>query len=295
MKIKRGSAPAVLEAQRDYLVIPAHSDIMDLVAARYEDAAWLVTPEQAAASRQVAQSSGGARFRGAASVTEPVDAQLALSDDLILTGPTELSAQQAQAMGLGAVDHQLFMLPAGSSLRHEALMAWAVAAARHCGGAVWYASGELERPDPEALVALRLFSPDPQPMGIVLEVVRSVLPRAQNYLRDDGSEALYTTSEYDGIITVTRDRAGRDLPSVLATVNWRDFGPHIYEVSWIPPEAMEIDPSDSSSLTGIARRRVAPMIAKAVILLRERFDGTVLDSDDFLVRPGDLEQRAKGR
>lgn len=283
-------------AGHDCLAIPSHRNIVALASARYEKPHWVVTPEEAQAlSEQQTRGSGGARFRGAAAAVETVDPEFALSDTVRLRGPFALGSRDAQLCGLLAIDHSIYVLPELSGEELVAMRSWALAVAKHCWGSVIQASGTVLRPDPESLVDLRLYSPDPQPMSAVAEVVRSALPRVQAYQDTDGTEALYTTLEYDGTIVIRRSRATRDLPPALATVDWREYGPHIYEVSWIPPDPEELNQDEPSSLHLIARRRAAPLVARAIAKLRERFEGTVLDLEDFMVKPDDLQARAMGK
>ncbi|GAA2517397.1 hypothetical protein FB389_1056 [Rarobacter incanus] len=277
------------------LAIPEHRNIVALASAKFERPQWVVTPEESASSRQAPKMSGGARFRGAMSAPDPVDPQFALTPEIVLTGPLPLGPREAQQLGLLGVPHSIFVLPEVEPGHVAELREWALAVAKHCWGGVIQESGTILRPDPESLVDLRLYSPDPQPMSIVQEVVRSVLPRAQEYQDSDGTTALYTTLEYDGTIVIKRSRATRDLPPALATVDWRDYGPHVYEVSWIPPDPEELTQEMPSSLHMIARRRAAPMVARTMAMLQQKFEGTVLDTEDFMVQSEALQARAQGK
>ncbi|GAA2236659.1 hypothetical protein GCM10010401_05930 [Rarobacter faecitabidus] len=284
-----------LAVQHDSLAIPAHRNIVALAAARFEKPHWVVTPEQAAAASAPTRGSGGARFRGAAIAVETVDPQFALTEGLIINGPFRIGARDAQGAGLLPVEHDIYVLPDADEATVAALREWAMAVARHCWGAVIQSSGNVLRPDPESLVDLRLYSPDPQPNEVVATALRPVLPQIQPFQDRDGSEALYMQLEYDGTIVIRRYRASRELPPALSTVDWREFGPHVYEVSWIPPAPEELDNPSPSALHLIARRRASQLVARAATVLREQYDGTVLDFEDFMVRPADLKARTQGK
>lgn len=279
---------------RDVLAIPSRHDIVALAESRYPQVSWKITPEEAASSQQSTRNVG-ARFRGMASAAEQVQPQLAVSGAVVLTGPTPLGSAAAQRCGLVATGHDLYVLPdvVGDDLTQ--MRSWALAVARYTGGGILQSDGTSLRPDPEANVDLRLFSPDPQPMEGVLDVLRPVLPRARTFRLDDGSSGIFVELEYDGAIVATQTRATREVPLTLKNVDWREYGPHIYTMSWVPPQPAELGAAEPSQLHLIARRRAAPLVARSVQQLQKALSGTVLDADDFMVTAEALKDRAMGR
>lgn len=279
----------------DVLAVPATRDIVELAHSRYADAEWRITPDQAAESVRSVRY-GGARFRGMAPAAAQVQAQLALTESLVLVGPSVITGRDAQRLGLAATDHALFALPEeGGVAEATDMRAWALAVARHSGGAIIQSSGTVLRPDPASAVDLQLFSPDPQPMERVLSLLRPVLPRAATFTGEDGSTGIFVELEYDGTIVVALTRATRDVPLTLKSVDWREYGPHIYTASWLPPDSAELEAAEPSQLHLIARRRAAPLLARAVQHMQRELSGTVLDADGFLVSATVLKDRAMGR
>jgi len=279
---------------RSVLALPASKDVFALAAARFPDAAWQIDPQEAAARSTPVRGSGGARFRGVQTAVEPVHPELALEPGLVLTGPFSCHARDAQALGLLAVEHDLYVFPEPQVTAHVGeLRAWAIIAAKHSWGALLEPDGEVLRPDPEENIALRLFSPDPQPLDVVLERVRQALPSARVREKESGEQAIVATLEYDGSVLLRAGRAATAAPTALKTVDWRDYGPHVYTVEWLPPA--DLAAGEPAPLYVIARQRAALVIARAMTLLQRSLTGTVLDDDDVIVTEQDLADRVLGR
>ena len=81
----------------------------------------------------------------------------------------------------------------------------------------------------------------------------------------------------------------------LSRLDWREFGPWSYHVSWQPPEPEELRSEHPSQLHLIARSRVEPSVARIAAALWRAVGGTVVDSGGFIVTPGELQDRATAR
>jgi len=279
---------------RGILAIPSAKDIFELAAARFPDARWAVDPQEARVRSTPVRGSGGARFRGMQAEVEVVHPELALEPGLVITGPFRCTARDSQALGLLGVEHDLFVFPEAQLTAHIGeLRAWALVAAKHSWGALVEPDGEVLRPDPEENIALRLFSPDPQPLEVVMEKVRQALPSGQIRENDSGEHAIVAPLEYDGSVLLRASRAATAAPAALKAVDWRDYGPHVYAVEWLPPA--DLATGEPAPLYVIARQRAGLVIARAMTLLQKTLTGTVLDDDDVIVTEDALAHRVLGR
>lgn len=270
--------------------LPPGRDVEALARAWFPGAAWEQEPVAAVAASSRPMT--GARFRGLV-VQDEVPAQpgrLRLTDDAALAGPHPLDEQTARD-GLrvpGPLD--LFALDGEASSQ---VRAWFVAAARRAGGLVVPAQrAQVMAPEPGSVVALTLWSAVPLTLVDVLPLVRPAMvgarvtpspgpdaPGPQTY-------AVTAAFDYDGDVTLRTSRS-TEVPVVLSTLSWRDYGPWAYRITWTAPDEQE-----GSALADIARQRVAPTVARVAAALHAAAGGTVVDAGGFVVGPQELAERA---
>lgn len=289
---------------RNVLVVPRGTDVVVLATAWFPDAAWTrepVSADEAAKSRPMT----GARFRGiSAVVTEPTPGLLRLNGAASLEGPVPAGRAGAQAAGLVVPEVDLYALvPADPRASLELVYGWMAAAARRAAGSIVPADrAHVVVPDPGAAVDLTLWSPMPLSAQDALPLVRPAMtgarvgptdvPRPQQAEGTPGPPTFSVTAtfEYDGAITVRTGRSS-EVPVALSRLDWREFGPWSYHVTWIPPEPEELRLPNPSQLHLIARSRVEPSVARIAAALWRAVGGTVVDSGGFIVPPGELQQR----
>ena len=289
---------------RHVLALPQGADVLALARAWFLDPVWTREPRaRAAAARPVS----GARFRGI-QVDEEDDqpGAVRLSAEAGLIGPLTLSADEARTRGLpvgawdlyAAADPDATQPPA--AVPHQ-VTRWFVATARHVGGVVVPADrATMLAPDPAQGIDLTLWSAVPLLPERLVTVVRPALAGvrlgAPQVARADvpgpSPYALTATSEYDGDVQITVARATA-VPVVLSRVQWREHGPWAYRVRWQPLDPDELASEQPSRLHVIARDRVAPMLARVAVALRQEVAGTVVDAGGFVVPLEELETRAR--
>ena len=182
------------------------------------------------------------------------------------------------------------------------------AAARRAAGSIIPAerARPVVVPDPGAAVDLTLWSPMPLSAQDALPLVRPAMtgarvgptdvPHPQQSAGTSGPPTFSVTAhfEYDGAITVRTGRS-TEVPVALSRLDWREFGPWSYHVTWIPPEPEELRLEHPSQLHLIARSRVEPSVARIAAALWRAVGGTVVDSGGFIVTPDELQDRATAR
>ena len=142
------------------------------------------------------------------------------------------------------------------------------AAARRAAGSIVPAERtQVVVPDPGSAIDLTLWSPVPLSAQDALPLVRPAMTGARVGPTDvphpqqaEGSSgpptfSVTATFEYDGAITVKTGRSS-EVPVALSRLDWREFGPWSYHVSWQPPEPAELRNEHPSQLHLIARSRV---------------------------------------
>jgi len=289
---------------RNVLVVPRGTDIGVLATAWFPDATWTrppVSADEAAKTRPMT----GARFRGIAStVTESSPGLLRLDGAAFLEGPRPAGRSTAQAAGLVAPEVDLYALvPADPRASLDLVYGWMAAAARRAAGSIVPADrSQVVVPDPGAAVDLTLWSPLSLSAQDALPLVRPAMvgarvgptdvPHPQQSGGNQGPPTFSVTAtfEYDGAITVRTGRSS-EVPVALSRLDWREFGPWSYHVSWIPPEPEELRHENPSQLHLIARSRVEPSVARIAAALWRAVGGTVVDSGGFIVPPGELQDR----
>jgi hypothetical protein len=288
---------------RHVLLVPRGTDVLALAAAWFPEAAWSRPPVQAGAGGRMT----GARFRGMAA--QPVAAEaglLRLDATMALQGPAPLGADLVRDLGLGQRDLDAYALVAidptvplaGAAL--DLVTGWFVAAARRTGGGILPADrARLVQPDPGAAVDLTLWSAVPMSANDAVPLVRPALHGARigagelpsQAYAPEGAFSITAVFEYDGAVTVRAARSG-DVPMVLSTLDWREYGPWAYHVVWQPTSPEELTMDQPSPLHVIARSRVSPGIARATSALWRAVGGSVVDAGGFLVTPDELRERA---
>ena len=289
---------------RNVLVVPHGTDVVVLAAAWFPDASWTREPVSAAEAAR-SRPMTGARFRGISSlVTEPAPGLLRLNGAASLEGPTTAGRAEAHAAGLAAPEVDLYALvPADPRASLELVYGWMAAAARRAGGSIVPADrAQVVVPDPGSAVDLTLWSPTPLSAQDALPLVRPAMtgarvgptdvPHPQQSEGNAGPPTFSVTAtfEYDGAITV---RSGRstEVPVALSRLDWREYGPWSYHVTWIPPQPEELRLEHPSQLHLIARSRVEPSVARIAAALWRAVGGTVVDTGGFIVPPAELQGR----
>jgi hypothetical protein len=285
------------------LVVPRGTDVVALAAAWFPDAAWSRAPVPAGAAGRMT----GARFRGMA--TQPAGAAvglLRLDAAAALEGPAPLGAGAGRELGLGHRDVDAYgLVPADPAVPLQGAVldlvtGWLVAAARRCGGAILPADrARVVVPDPAVAVDLTLWSAVPMSVHEAVPLIRPALHGARvgagelpsQAYAPEGAFSVTAVFEYDGAVTVRANRSA-DVPMVLSTLDWREYGPWAYHVVWQPTSPEELSLDQPSPLHVIARSRVSPGIARATAALWRAVGGSVVDSGGFLVTPEELRERA---
>ncbi len=283
------------------LAVPRGTDVLPLARAWFPAATWAhepVSPAQAAASRPMT----GARFRGISFAPVSTTGVLALDQGTEVVGPHQLDAADARVLTLPGVDWDLYGLPVvhapGSAVPLDLVLGWASAVARRTGGGlVPVTRARAHVPDPASAVDLTLWSAVPLRVQDAVPLVRPALSGSRVSAPPPGESAadgfvLTATYEYDGVLELRCARA-REVPVVLQTLDWREHGPWGYHVTWHPPEPHEAGLPHPSQLNVIARRRVAPAVARIVATLWRSAGGTIVDADGFVVPHEELDERAR--
>ena len=294
---------------RHVLVVPRGTDLATLATAWFPDAAWTRQPVSAAEASASARPMTGARFRGiTAEAVAPTPGLLRLDASASLEGPTAASRDDAHAVGLASQDLDLYALvPAEQGAPLDLVYGWMSAAARRAAGAIVPADRvRAVVPDPWSAVDLTLWSAVPLSAQDALPLIRPAMtgarvgptdiPHPQQSEDSAGPPTFSVTAtfEYDGALTVRTGRS-REVPVALSRLDWREYGPWSYQVTWQPPEPAELLDEHPSQLHVIARSRVQPSVARVAAALWRAVGGTVVDSGGFVVPPDELRDRATTR
>ena len=294
--MKMTAAPGVTSLDRDaghLIALPASASIQSLALAWYPQARWVREPVAAGAAGAGLTPPRGARFRGLSVVSAAEPGVLELEPGVVLSGPTALTAERCQALGLTVQRVDGYDLsvegadPAERAERTDRARRWMAAAARHARGAVLAEGSTVPLPlDLRRSVNRHLFSAHALAPEIALALVRTVLVQAaleSAAALADGAQdfEIVTHTPYDGSVVVRCERPDQ-LPPALRTVPWRDSGPFRYAVRWLSGDAYPADALDAHHVSQIARRRMAPVVVAVVAVLQSAIAGTVLDDDGFI-------------
>jgi hypothetical protein len=303
-------------ASNHVLVLPAGTEpttVKMLADAWFADVRWLREP----AATVVARPMTGARFRGI--VAEPTvgpaaPGVLGVGAEHGLAGPFPVAAEASPLGGpavsyaLGRVDGNFDQrvgrpstpddrdgisrafaagLPEGEELR---LVQWGVAVARRLGGALVADGRQLLRPDPASPVDLAVYSAHPVAAGELLAMLRAQVATADSDPAVAPGQRFVARTPYDGTVVVATERVDR-VPRALATVDWREYGPHVVRVSWFPQDPYELQVEHPSGLHAIARARMRATVARLVLAVHQSAGGMIVDDDAFVASPSDVERR----
>ncbi|WP_315096254.1 hypothetical protein [uncultured Cellulomonas sp.] len=292
---------------RHVLVVPRGTDLVALASAWFPEAAWTRQPVSAAEASASARPMTGARFRGiTAEAAAPTPGLLRLDASAALEGPTPAGRDDAQAIGLATHELDLYALvPTDAGAPLDLVYGWMSAAARRAAGAIVPADRtHAVAPDPWSAVDLTLWSPVPLSAQDALPLIRPAMtgarvgptdvPQQSQGAAGPPTFSVTATFEYDGSLTVRTGRS-REVPVALSRLDWREYGPWSYHVSWQPPQPEELHNDHPSQLHLIARSRVQPSVARVAATLWRAVGGTVVDSGGFVVPPDELRDRATAR
>ena len=288
-----------------------------LARAWFPDAAWVTAPGGGGPARPMV----GARFRGVVPDAVVRPGELRLADGARAVGPFPLTAPQTQALDLASGSAEVLALhvddpaprgapgqvledrdglarafpdglPQGTELQ---VLGWAVAVARRVGGAVVADGRAVLTPDPASGVDLSLYTAQVLTPDDALAVLRTVVPSARVAgvePRADGPSgfALAGETPYDGAVTVWMQHVP-EVPLALGALDWREYGPYAYRLSWRPPDPYELEVEHPSGLHVIARSRVRVLVARLAAMLHGRLGGTLVDDGGFVVHDLDLDER----
>ncbi|MBD8078653.1 hypothetical protein [Cellulosimicrobium arenosum] len=295
----------------------ARTSVETLARAWFPSATWLTPPGGGGAARPMV----GARFRGLVPADEVRPGELVLADGIRLVGPFSLTAPQTQALDLPAGTAEAFALrlddvsprgaPPGRTDDRDGLarafrdglpqgvelhaLGWALAAARRGRGAVVTGTGAVLTPEPAAGVDLTLYSAHPLSPEDALRVLGTMVPssRVQSVEpRDSGppDAVLAGATAYDGGVQLSIRRVA-EVPVALGALDWRDYGPFAYGLTWQPLDPDELDAERPTGLHVIARARVRVLVARLAAMLQGRIAGTLVDDGGFVVHELDLDER----
>jgi hypothetical protein len=305
-------------ASNHVLVLPAGpepSTVRTLADAWFADVRWLREPAATVVSRPMT----GARFRGIVADPTPGPAApgvLGVGAEHGLAGPFPVAAESsplaapgpAVSYALGRVDGNFDQrvgrpatpddrdgisrafaagLPEGEELR---LVQWGVAVARRHGGGLLADGRQLLLPDPTAAIDLALYAAHPVATGELLAMLRAQVATAEADPSAPAGQRLVARTPYDGAVVVTTERVDR-VPRALAAVDWREYGPHVVRIAWVPQDPYELQVEHPSGLHAIARARMRATVARLALLVHAAAGGMMVDDDAFLISPADVERR----
>ncbi|QAY69352.1 hypothetical protein [Xylanimonas protaetiae] len=305
------------------LVVPAaRGDALpELAAAWFADVAWLREPTAAAPRTR------GGLFRTAAE-TEAVPGVLRLGERHALTGPSPVSAEQAGGVGLttdtawaawsiasadGRPEARLRRpasyddrdgisrafaagLPEAEELR---AVQWGVAVARKVGGGLVADGVTPLVPDRGGAVDLALYSSHALDPADLLHQVRGLVATAELGTRGQAADGSLTytvraRTSYDGELLVRVEHVDR-VPRALGVMEWRQYGPFAYRMSWVPQDPYELQTEHPSGLHLIARSRMASIVARLATALQARIAGVLVDDGGFVATAEELGARIDGQ
>ncbi|GAA1977817.1 hypothetical protein GCM10009718_12840 [Isoptericola halotolerans] len=310
-------------ASNHVLVVPDSwepAQVKGLADAWFPDVQWLREPQADTGPRPT----GGARFRGMAAerAQQAEPGVLGIGTEHGAAGPFPvadgLSPQaglsgSAAAYALGRVDGMFDQragrpvstddrdgisrafaagLPEGEELR---LVQWGVAVARKTGGTLLADGRQLLHPDPTSAVDLTLYAAHPVVAGELLGLLRSLVATAEVEAQESAADGtartrLVARTPYDGTIVVEAERVER-VPRALAGLEWREYGPHVARMSWLPQDSFELEVERPSGVHVIARARMRVLVARLALLLHDQVGGAMVDDGAFLVSTAEVERR----
>lgn len=315
-----GSVPEMYSSDH-LLALPrsrgvARPGIEALATAWFPEAGWVSEPSSGPAERPMA----GARFRGVVpdDVRRPGVLQLTEGGEVV--GPFVVPAPQSLALDLASSVAELWAvrvahrsrdrlpaevddrdglarvfaagLPDDVELR---VLRWMVAAARKVGGTLFVDGAVPLAPEPTAAVDLTLYSAQALTPDAALGSLQTVVPGArvvEVVERPDRlvDYALDGETAYDGALRVVVRKVDV-VPAVLGALDWREYGPFAYRMSWVPADPYELEVEEPSGLHLIARSRMRASVARLASVLQGRAAGVLVDDGGFEVTSAEVDER----
>ncbi|MNW59851.1 hypothetical protein D3C74_378020 [compost metagenome] len=170
-----------------------------------------------------------------------------------------------------------------------------VAAARKVGGTLFVDGAVPLAPEPAAAVDLTLYSAQALTPDAALGSLQTVVPGArvvEVVERPDRlvDYALDGETAYDGALRVVVRKVDV-VPAVLGALDWREYGPFAYRMSWVPADPYELEVEEPSGLHLIARSRMRASVARLASVLQGRAAGVLVDDGGFEVTSAEVDER----
>ncbi|KRC42853.1 MULTISPECIES: hypothetical protein [Oerskovia] len=315
-----GSVPEMYSSDH-LLALPrsrgvARPGIEALATAWFPEAGWVSEPSSGPAERPMA----GARFRGVVPDDVRRPGVLRLTEGVEVVGPFVVPAPQSLALDLASSVAELWAvrvahrsrdrlpaevddrdglarvfaagLPDDVELR---VLRWMVAAARKVGGTLFVDGAVPLAPEPAAAVDLTLYSAQALTPDAALGSLQTVVPGArvvEVVERPDRlvDYALDGETAYDGALRVVVRKVDV-VPAVLGALDWREYGPFAYRMSWVPADPYELEVEEPSGLHLIARSRMRASVARLASVLQGRAAGVLVDDGGFEVTSAEVDER----
>lgn len=315
-----GSVPEMYSSDH-LLALPrsrgvARPGIEALATAWFPEAGWVSEPSSGPAERPMA----GARFRGVVPDDVRRPGVLRLTEGVEVVGPFVVPAPQSLALDLASSVAELWAvrvahrsrdrlpaevddrdglarvfaagLPDDVELR---VLRWMVAAARKVGGTLFVDGAVPLAPEPAAAVELTLYSAQALTPDAALGSLQTVVPGArvvEVVERPDRlvDYALDGETAYDGALRVVVRKVDV-VPAVLGALDWREYGPFAYRMSWVPADPYELEVEEPSGLHLIARSRMRASVARLASVLQGRAAGVLVDDGGFEVTSAEVDER----
>ena len=287
-----------------------------LAQAWYPEAGWVSEPSSGPAERPMA----GARFRGVVPDDVRRPGVLRLTEGVEVVGPFVVPAPQSLALDLASSVAELWAvrvahrsrdrlqaevddrdglarvfaagLPDDVELR---VVRWMVAAARKVGGTLFVDGVVPLAPEPAAAVDLTLYSAQALTPDAALGSLQTVVPGARVVEVVERPDrlvdfALDGETAYDGALRVVVRKVDV-VPAVLGALDWREYGPFAYRMSWVPADSYELEVEEPSGLHLIARSRMRASVARLASVLQGRAAGVLVDDGGFEVTSAEVDER----
>lgn len=315
-----GSVPEMYSSDH-LLALPrsrgvARPGIEALAQAWYPEAGWVSEPSSGPAERPMA----GARFRGVVPDDVRRPGVLRLTEGVEVVGPFVVPAPQSLALDLASSVAELWAvrvahrsrdrlpaevddrdglarvfaagLPDDVELR---VVRWMVAAARKVGGTLFVDGVVPLAPEPAAAVDLTLYSAQALTPDAALGSLQTVVPGARVVEVVERPDrlvdfALDGETAYDGALRLVVRKVDV-VPAVLGALDWREYGPFAYRMSWVPADPYELEVEEPSGLHLIARSRMRASVARLASVLQGRAAGVLVDDGGFEVTSAEVDER----
>ncbi|MGW6005869.1 hypothetical protein ACWFNS_05450 [Oerskovia enterophila] len=315
-----GSVPEMYSSDH-LLALPrsrgvARPGIEALAQAWYPEAGWVSEPSSGPAERPMA----GARFRGVVPDDVRRPGVLRLTEGVEVVGPFVVPAPQSLALDLASSVAELWAvrvahrsrdrLPAEADDRDGLarvfaaglpddvelrVVRWMVAAARKVGGTLFVDGVVPLAPEPAAAVDLTLYSAQALTPDAALGSLQTVVPGARVVEVVERPDrlvdfALDGETAYDGALRLVVRKVDV-VPAVLGALDWREYGPFAYRMSWVPADPYELEVEEPSGLHLIARSRMRASVARLASVLQGRAAGVLVDDAGFEVTSAEVDER----